>query len=375
MTMHGPYQPGPQAAANFGPVWGLLTPDVRQNWCVCLRKPTIVRMRRAKIVLFVAAGLSACGGSSGPKTSVNGSTTIRGSISAAQSAPFPSGGGQPFTTSIGLNQARGNACQLNVATCFTPTAFSGKFDSLKLRLGISGVYLGLDVIPSASAPQTFDFSNPTALDKGFPCCDGKSWDTHGALFKDLIWTLASVDATFDKPGGLSGTVALRLVYAADDALGYTKGDVLIKDGMDYKWCPVGSTTLAQCSTTRPSNPITQDMDVVHYTPMSNEPALPYLDAEVFPDSTGHGVVDFSESANEFVTKQWAFTVDFDATGAFAVAQKTPGVDVTFNTPQEMMAQLFLRGLSAYPAALKAKDGGSSVGAGISAVLTAAASPK
>ncbi len=279
------------------------------------------------------------------KNSADGSTRLRPAVS-------------------GLNNAK-TPCPTGTTTCFSPVAMGGKFSSFNLRISSSGQYSRLELISqstsdnsiTSNALNSFDLGSPTAISGTPECCGDITFDS-SSHFKDLIWNIGWIDAKFtDSSFGISGggSTTLRFVYFTDSVTGYQKGDILIKDGNDFKWCPTTATAIGDCSTTRPGSPITQNSGIVNYTPESGSPVLPYLSAEIYESATGDGVV--TTSASE-LTGSVSFTVDFDHENVFAV--ETP--NKTFTNIFDVMDELYIRSLSATPT-------GVSTTGGLGAVLT------
>lgn len=318
-------------------------------------------------ILACLVTLSGCGGGGISGDTVTASTTITG-----QGTPIANLQG----SAEGLNAALHRDCLKDVISCLTPSTMAGTFGSLALRVSAGGnQYARLVVVePDADGSHTFDFQVPTAIPGTFECCDGKTWGVNDGSFKDLQWTLASVDATLVDPLDLVGTFTLRLVYQDDAALGYKRGDVLLRDSDGaFRWCQANATSAADCSLTRPTDPVLQDADIVDFVPDpgdgGSQSTLPYITAEVFPDATGNGIIDVGVDAAGFADVAWNFAVDFDTTGAFAVMQSSPGDSPHMANVADLMGRVFLRGLSATPAATKDGAGGSKVGVGIASVLT------
>lgn len=285
-----------------------------------------------------------CSSSGGATSSTTGALTtlesslISNSISALAQNPFA-------TSSSGLNQAK-TPCPSGANTCFTPSAFGGKFESFSVRVSQDGSYISLNIIPSTTAgtaDKTFDFGAPAAISGSYSCCGGESWSANEVQLKDMIWTLGSIDFTFDGTSlGFTGTHTLKLVYADNTALGYIKGDILLKVGDDYKWCPTTATTTNDCSTTRMASPITQDAAFVNYTAAAGDPSLPYFDAELYANAAG--TVQTAPASEELKTKTFEFTVNFDMTDSFAV----PEANAAYSNIFQAMPKIYARGLNVAP---------------------------
>jgi len=253
----------------------------------------------------------------------------------------------------------------------------GKFASFNLILSTDGDQQRLEIISSTEGSGTdedgddivstdlnsFDLGSPTAI-SGTPSVSTGSFNdtTH---YASLNWTIGWIDAQFDKEDfGLSaGTVTYRFVYFTDSVTGYQKGDVLIKDGSDFKWCIVGATSMSNCYTTRAAaaaagTVLTQNSGIVNYAPTDGSPDLPYLDAGISANATGVGEV--TVTASDLATAV-SFTADFDHAYAFAI--ETPSANTTISDEFDVMDEIYVRGLSATPT-------GVSVSGGVNAVLTA-----
>ena len=321
--------------------------------------------RFLSFMVFVSLVVSTLRCSKGKTGSVTTQTTITSSTLTSSAltilnARDSSNHASSALSSQGLNQIA-HKCPSGAVTCFTPTSFTGKFSTLNLRVTPgNNNYIRLPVIEPEQndvATRTFDLSLSEAINANFKCCEGKSWKTNEGSYTDLLWTVGIIDVTFSGTTlGFSGTYSLRFVFANDAALGYVRGDILIKDGTDYKWCPKNTTVLSACSTTRPDAPITQDEAVVNYAPKAGDPKLPYLNAELYPDATGKG--KFAVSSDDLIDSSLTLTVDFDLEKILAV----DGVEKTFGNIFEAMPEIFVRGFSAAPA--KASGGG-----GVAAVLS------
>jgi hypothetical protein len=318
--------------------------------------------------IFLAA-LSACG-SSGSASSIATSTTIEGSSLDGSITGLRRSGVRGFASVAGLNEAA-NPCPTGSTTCYSPEAFGGKFRSLNLRIGTDGKYYRLEVIsqpqgtdddgdePRSDEMRDFDFGAPTAI-SGSPSLDGVVFN-ESSNFSDLNWTIGWIDARF--PDGTFGKfegATLRFVYFNDPVTGYQKGDILLKVGEDFKWCPTTADAPEDCSTTRPETPITQNAGIVNYTPGESDPELPYLTAGISADAENEDRVTVSE---EELTggSTISITVDFDHTHAFAI-EKDGDTAPTLTNIFDVMPLIYLRGLSATPTDV-------SVAGGINAILT------
>ncbi len=314
--------------------------------------------------------ISSCGGTS--SSSLTSSTTIKSSNLSVSVSALTLGGstdskGLVVKSAVtGLNEAT-TPCPTGTTTCYSPSAMGGKFSGFTLRISTNGTYQRLEIVPPVQGTDddgdeiistnlnSFDLGSPSAI-SGSPSVNTGSLND-SSHFSDLIWTVGWIDAkfaanTFDAVG----EATLRFVYFTDTATGYQKGDVLIKDGSSFKWCPTGTTLISQCQTTRPSSPITQNSGIVNHTPASGDPELPYLAAEISANAGGTEEVTVSASQLSGTVN---FTADFDHANAFAIEDTTPG---PFSNIFEVMPLLYIRGLSATPS-------GISVTGGIGAVLT------
>ena len=302
---------------------------------------------RRRLWALPCLGLLACGPGGGTTST---STSLESSRLTSEQARME----QP---AAGLNAATA-PCPSGAITCVTPTAFSGTFDSLNFQLAPGdGDYVLLNVIASDGTARPFDLARPEAIEGSASCCDGREWDSNQGYYAALMWTVSRIDTSIDGDSlGFSGTYTFRLSFADDATTGARKGDVLLQDGEDFKWCPQGAVDVSECVSERPENPITQDPAIVAYTPPEEGPDFPYLAAALFPDATGNG--KSTVGSDDLLGQALAYTVDFDLTDALAV----PDPDRTFGNVFEVMPVLFFRGFSAQPT-------GQTVAGGISAVLT------
>lgn len=259
-------------------------------------------------------------------------------------------------TSSGLNVAV-HPCPTGTVTCVTPSNFSGKAIKTALRIGSGGTYISvttatsgdLSKVTSSTTLNDFDFA--AGLTFSATGSIEKEFDA-GASFKDALMFFDYIDVTFTAPSfGVSTATTLRLVFANDEVLGYTMGDVLIKDGTDFKWCSTGAASLSSCSTTRPASPIV-NAEVRDYAE-AGSPVIPYFTTEVFSSSAGTSPV--TTTFAELNGKAWTFSFDFDATDSIAVPNGT------YTDVFQVMPELIIRGMSP-----QVNTGGQ----GMSAVLTA-----
>ncbi|MDO8518708.1 MAG: hypothetical protein Q7T11_00920 [Deltaproteobacteria bacterium] len=310
------------------------------------------RFTSAFFVLGLALLHTSCGSSSddeggGDSETASAVTTLEGSlISDTILELVHRNSGGLLAASTGLNEAM-TPCPSGSDTCFTPSAFGGLYDSFSVRVSNDGAYTNLTIIPSTTAgvaDKSFDFGSPSAVSGSYECCDGESWGNNdGVQLKDMIWTLGAIDFTFDGESlGFTGTHTLKLVYADNEALGYERGDVLLKVGDDYTWCPTTALTTADCSTTRMDSAITQEAAFVDYEAAAGDPQLPYFDAELYADASGS--IQSPPASEDLIASTFAFTVDFDMEDSMAV----PEPDAVYADIFEAMPEIYARGLNVAP---------------------------
>jgi hypothetical protein len=239
---------------------------------------------------------------------------------------------------------------MEMTTCFTPTAFSGKVLAAGLGISAKGQlesilfggeqYSGL-APDSGSKEYDFDLKNPTANAGTLYCCNGdSSFDAEGYFqtAKFLI-TYADFSIVFKAPNNsrLNGEHSYRFVLANNKSLGYLRGDILLKDPSDgvYKWILADGSL----SPSRTAGVAVQDSAVVNWvnTFGKGNMEVPTLESAFLAESK---VVVSKKDLEE---NQLTFQFDLDATNMIILNQESGALDV-FNTHFELASKLHLRGL-------------------------------
>ncbi len=303
----------------------------------------IGKMKKILLCFAILPLITSCGKSSAGKA-VTVSTTFLSSSLSARGA------------SAGLNQAV-HPCPSGTHTCFSPKNFSGKVITTQLRVTSGGSLTSLKVIDGGSLDSNvtstsklgdFDFLQALAI-SGTPT--STDFGASGA-YKDVLIYFDYVDVTFTNAGiGVATEQTVRIAYATDDAKGYVRGDILLKVGADFKWCPTTATTTGDCTLTRPASPLV-NAEVKNYVE-SGSPVIPYFSTEVFLDATGKGLVTVAYSS--LIAKSWTYAIDFDGTDSIAVPN---GVYANIFA---VMPALLIRGMSPHVKA---------TGSGMAGILTA-----
>jgi hypothetical protein len=172
-----------------------------------------------------------------------------------------------------LTTAEPPMCKDNI--CFTPTQLTGKYYGVGLMIQSdnSGMmaYFGQDSwsgITSSSTSYNFNFNSPVSNTGNLVCCTGQGDLSNGtSYFSDAVYMFGYVDATFTIPstsganGDAVGTHTVRFVLAEGAVSDAKRGDILYFDAGAFKWMDNEGVL----SSTRPTNPITQDTGVVNWT--------------------------------------------------------------------------------------------------------------
>ncbi len=239
---------------------------------------------------------------------------------------------------------------MEMTTCFTPIAFSGKI--LAAGLGISSkgqleTYLFGGDQYSGLAPDLgsteydFDLKNPTANAGTLSCCNGSSSFEEEGYFQTAKFLISYADfgIAFKAPNNtkLNGEHTYRFVLANNKALGYVRGDILLKDPSDsvFKWIRSDGTL----SASRADGVAVQDSAVVNWTnPFGKgNMEIPILESAFLEESK---VV---VSRKDLEENQVSFQFDLDATN-MVILNQDPGMLDIFNTQFELASKLHLRGL-------------------------------
>lgn len=239
---------------------------------------------------------------------------------------------------------------MQMTTCFTPSAFSGKILAAGLGISAKGQlesylfggdqYSGLS--PDAGSTEyDFDLRNPTANAGTLICCNGDSSFEEEGYFQTAKFLITYADFTimFKAPNNtkLNGEHTYRFVLANNKSLGYLRGDILLKDPSDgsFKWI-LGNGLL---SATRTDGVAVQDSAVVNWTNPFGKGNLeiPTLESAFLGESK---VV---VNKNDLEQNQLSFKFDLDATNMVILNSEESALDV-FNTQFELASKLHLRGL-------------------------------
>jgi hypothetical protein len=159
--------------------------------------------------------------------------------------------------------------------CITPSNASGKYFGVGLLIQSSGngmsAYFDLESwssVTEASETKLFDFSSPLTYSGNLNCCGGEGdLKNPNSYFSDVAYMFASIDVEFSiteamgAHGTAIGTHQLRFVFADNASTTAKRGDIMIKDGTDYKWVDAEGNL----SATRPGSPITMNDQVVNWT--------------------------------------------------------------------------------------------------------------
>jgi hypothetical protein len=159
--------------------------------------------------------------------------------------------------------------------CITPSNASGKYFGvgLLIQAGGSGMSAYFDneswsSVTETSETKIFDFSSPLTYSGNLNCCGGEGdLNNPNSYFSDVSYMFASIDVEFSitesmgAHGTAIGTHQLRFVFADDATSSAKRGDILVKDGADYKWVDA----VGNLSAVRPNGPITMNDQVVNWT--------------------------------------------------------------------------------------------------------------
>jgi hypothetical protein len=192
-----------------------------------------------------------------------------------------------------------------------------------------------------STEYGFDLKNPTANAGSLICCNGNSSFEDEGYFQTAKFLLTFVDFTisFKAPNNtkLNGDHTYRFVLANNKTLGYSRGDILLKDPVDgiFKWIlNDGSLSVSKTSTVA-----MQDSAVVNWANTSGKgnTEIPVLESAFLGESK---VV---VSRKDLEENQLTFQFDLDATNMVILNRESGALDV-FSTQFELASKLHLRGL-------------------------------
>lgn len=243
-------------------------------------------------------------------------------------------------------------CKDNI--CFTPSQLTGKYYGVGLMIQSenSGMmaYFGQDSwsgITSSSTSYDFNFNSPISTSGDLICCTGQGNLANGeSYFSDAVYMFGYIDATFTIPsssganGDAVGTHTIRFVLADGAVSDAKRGDLLYGDGGTFKWMDDAGVL----TTTRPSNPITLDTNVVSWTnPFGDKgnQSIPVINAALEDSATG-GPNVVTEDELKIVGRNYSFDFQADGFIAFPTLLKT---DIgMLDSRKKLMSSIHIQGL-------------------------------
>jgi hypothetical protein len=256
-----------------------------------------------------------------------------------------------------IESGQGFQCDNETTICITPTNISGKVYNMRLRISAANDNhimmepIGEETESTTETSETYAFNlaEPVEIAGSFQLSDDDEFDENSNM-KDISFIFQYIEVDISgSDTGLSDDYTLRMVYADVADLGYTQGDVLIKDGEEYKWCAEGATSLDNCSTTRPSSPITLVGIPNYVTPYEEGPDIPIFMTEVFADTSGSMI---GVSRKQMLENDWEFNADFD----LKYALKAEDDDDTLDSIYDLMAKIQFNNMIAVLETTKTANG-------------------